>query len=231
MIYFAIIISLMIINLSFYIYYFYKAKKRTVLIFKMATSFWFVLLGITATFLNKDRNNNYALMMIMGLISGFLGDAMLGLRGVFPENKKIYFILGLLLFFIGHIFYSSVIITLGTYKLYLYLFLGLILTIITIIVLELTKVQLGKLRVVNYIYLFVSACLLSITTLNFLEIQNIGSIITFVGVVFFVTSDFILCYLYFKKMDFKIYKRLKLINILTYYIGQVLLALSIYFII
>ncbi|MDD3171813.1 MAG: lysoplasmalogenase [Bacilli bacterium] len=229
MVYLIAIPILMLISMSIYMYYHFRVKKEINLLLKLITSFWFVLLGIVAIFLKESGNVNYCIMMFAGLISGFIGDAILGLKGVFPERKKIFFCLGLIMFFVGHVFYSRVFFEFSSYPNYIYFFIALVLTVLIIILLEITHVELGKLKFPNYAYIYISSFLLTTAILGIVNGYSIGKLIALIGVLSFVLSDFLLSYLYFKKIAFPKFKVLKYINIITYYSGQILLALSIYF--
>ncbi len=231
MLYLFVIIGLMIISMSFYMYYHFKVSRETNLVFKLITSFWFVLLGIVAILIKEDKNINLSILMLIGLLCGFLGDAILGLRKTTSESNKVFFGMGLIVFIIGNIFYSRAYLTFSAYPKYIYFFIAMVITMILIVVLELTKVKLGYFRIPNYIYAYVSSFLLVTVVMGMISNASAGMILALLGVISFVTSDLILSYLYFKKINpikFRIYKY---INIITYCFGQALIAFSIYFLI
>lgn len=231
MIYLFIIIGMMTISMIFYMYYHFKVSREVNLAFKLTTSFWFVLLGIVAIYMKEEKNINLSIMMLIGLLCGFLGDAILGLRRTSSGNNKVFFCLGLLVFLIGNIFYSRVYLHYSAYPKYIYFFIAMVITMILIVILELTKVKLGKLRAPNYIYIFVSSFLLVTVIMGMLSHVTTGMILALFGVVSFITSDIILSYLYFKKVNPSKLHVYKYINIITYCYGQALIALSIYFLI
>ncbi|MFA5765745.1 MAG: lysoplasmalogenase family protein [Bacilli bacterium] len=231
MFYLFIIVGMMIISMFIYMYYHFKVPKETNLALKLITSFWFVLLGIIAIFLREDKNINLSIMMLIGLICGFLGDAILGLRKTNAESNKVFFCMGLVVFMIGNIFYSRVYLTFSDYPQYAYFFIAMVIAVILIAIFELTKIKLGYLRAPNYIYTYVSSFLLTAVALGIVSPVTTGKILALFGVISFITSDIILNYLYFKKVNPVRFRVFKYINILTYYLGQTLIALSIYFLI
>ena len=231
MLYLFIIIGSMIISMSFYMYYHFKVSGVINLVFKLMTSFWFVLLGVVAIFIKEDKNINLSILILIGLLCGFLGDAVLGLRRINSENNKVFFGMGLVVFLIGNVFYSRAYLTFSSYPKYIYFFIAMVITMILIVVLEFTKVNLGRFRICGYIYAYVSSFLLITVTMGMISKASVGMMLALLGVISFIISDFILGYLYFKKINPSKFKFYKYINIIAYYFGQVLIALSIYFLI
>ena len=161
----------------------------------------------------------------------FLGDAILGLRRINSENNKVFFGMGLVVFLIGNVFYSRAYLTFSSYPKYIYFFIAMVITMILIVVLEFTKVNLGRFRICGYIYAYVSSFLFITVTMGMISKASVGMMLALLGVISFIISDFILGYLYFKKINPSKFKFYKYINIIAYYFGQVLIALSIYFLI
>ncbi len=109
--------------------------------------------------------------------------------------------------------------------------LSFALFVITALILEKSGVNFGSVRIFSYVYILCCAFLICVVGANVWPLHEKRSVITFVGVSSFLISDTLLSYLYFKEMNGRIYRKIKMVNILTYYIGQTLIALSIYFII
>ncbi|HKM29691.1 MAG TPA: lysoplasmalogenase family protein [Bacilli bacterium] len=229
MAYLFVIIGIMMVSMIVYMYYYFKVTKEIRLALKLATSLWFVLLGIAAIFIQTDKNIKFSIIMLLGLIFGFLGDAVLGLRRTNSESNKAFFCVGLLAFMLGHILYSLAYFSFSSYPQYIYFLVALAVTVVLIVVVELTKVKLGYLRAPNYLYTYISSFLLTTIVLAVIDGFTLGKTLALLGIVSFISSDVILNYLYFKELSPAKFKIYKYINIVTYYVGQMLIALSIYF--
>ena len=76
-------------------------EKATVL--KGLTTICCILIALIAYFMTSLPK--FALLVILGLIFGFLGDELLALRFVYTKKFDAFFLSGALAFLIGHIFY------------------------------------------------------------------------------------------------------------------------------
>lgn len=76
-------------------------EKATVL--KGLTTICCILIALIAYFMTSLPN--FVLLVILGLIFGFLGDELLALRFVYTKKFNAFFLSGALAFLIGHIFY------------------------------------------------------------------------------------------------------------------------------
>ena len=76
-------------------------EKATVL--KGLTTICCILIALIAYFMTSLPK--FALLVILGLIFGFLGDELLALRFVYTKKFSAFFLSGALAFLIGHIFY------------------------------------------------------------------------------------------------------------------------------
>ncbi|MBO4855995.1 MAG: hypothetical protein J5511_01295 [Bacilli bacterium] len=75
------------------------------IIFKTIASLFFVALGIVAFCLNKEGHFIFKLFTVLGLFFGMLGDLFLGFKYITTKTKKIWILLGMFAFAIGHICY------------------------------------------------------------------------------------------------------------------------------
>ena len=196
-------LGIAIIILGLFLTFYYRLKPVHKLICKGITSLCFVVLAILAYLLNKEAESYFALLMI-GILFGFLGDIALGVKEVNLGNKIKWMIFGISLFFIGHVFY-----------------------IITILFIKLLKFNFGRLKVLVYSYTFISSVFLVICALNALYDPSSFKIIIAVGASSFVGSDYVLSFIYFKKIN-NWKKLIRRLNLTLYYCGQFLLALSIF---
>ena len=76
-------------------------EKATVL--KGLTTICCILIALIAYFMTSIPK--FALLVILGLIFGFIGDELLALRFVYTKKFNAFFLSGALAFLIGHIFY------------------------------------------------------------------------------------------------------------------------------
>ncbi|MCK9536024.1 MAG: lysoplasmalogenase [Bacilli bacterium] len=212
-----------------YMCLYYKVNIKTVFILKIITSFCFVAMGFITYFKSEANNSNYPVLIIAGLISGFFGDIALGLRRVKPKRKNEYFILGIILFFSGHIFYVVAFLSYAAYKLYWYFIVGIIITIVIIITMKLIGVKSNKSKYFNYLYVSLLSLIVAITFLNMAHAFTQINIILAIGAILFMISDLLLYFIYFGETSVTKSKVIKMINIVTYYIAQMLFALSIYY--
>jgi uncharacterized membrane protein YhhN len=220
-----IVIGIELVFMLVYLIFYYRFGSKTILGLKMATSFCFVILGLLL--LHESSNAIYATTMMLGLGCGFVGDLVLGLRRVYRNRKKEFFYAGLLLFFLGHILYITAFFHFNNVSFWSMLLVSIILTITMSVVANKTQVAYGKAIIPVTAYMLVSSFVISLALLNFFKAYSFLSLVVFIGAFSFVLSDFLLSYLYFKKMRTKTIRFFKAINIITYYLGQTLFAISV----
>lgn len=216
-----------IISMFVYMYFYFKAPKVIVFALKSLTSLFFVGIGLFC-FLKWYSDDVFALYLLLGLAFGFLGDISLGLRYLYPKLKKMSFLLGILMFFVGHVFYSISFFLIKGFNLYLYFVASLFLSFFLIFITYKTKVMFGKIRYFVYSYIYISSLVLTFAFLNLIDEYNNLKLSLLIGAFLFVLSDILLCYVYFGKINNLRY--LKMVSISTYYCGQIVIASSIYLI-
>lgn len=207
----------------------YAGKMLQATILKGLASLMFVLLG---GYLYVSSANSISLLILIGLILGMLGDILLNMRNLFEgalSNKV--FAVGILAFLLGHFMYIAALIKAAQ----VFYAMGIVIAIalaMTAIIGVITIPQLMKritapsqgLKMFGYVYLTVVIAMFSFAAALMMKAGVISFTIVFaIGALFFVVSDFIMIYYSFGK---KI-KPLRAINLLTYYIGQILIALCI----
>lgn len=221
--YYYLMVAVFILGL--FLCFYYRLKPIQVLLFKTLTSMCFIALGIIAFNLNKDAKP-YFNVMIIGLVFGLLGDVALGVKEVNIDNKAKWILLGITLFFIGHLFY---IIAMSKFinNIYLYIVISLLLILLNILFTYILKFNFGVAKYLIYPYIIISSVILTITLINAIIDPNHFKLTVALGTIGFVGSDYVLSFLYFKDLN-KHQKLIKRINLLLYYCGQFLLALSIF---
>ena len=197
-----------------------KQEKYVVaVVLKGLASLCFVILGLLAS-----PGTHMAKMIVTGLVLGCVADVMLNLRWVFKAKGQLIFLVGILVFLSGHIFYLAAVLPSCSTKL-LCILIGIVLTALLMIWIfkQITAKKAFKIFGVFYIG--------AIMILNCVAIGNlISSPSTFTGIfaagaVLFLISDIVLILNTFgseTKMG------LRITNIGLYYIGQLLIATSMY---
>lgn len=200
-----------------------KMGKATVL--KGAASLFFVALGFVCFAANDAP---FGKLIVIGLILGLVGDVLLNLRNVVAGRKSmLVFALGILAFLSGHFLYIAALIRL---KADVVIWAVLITAVISVLAIpplmrRITAPSMG-LKIFGYVYLVVVIAMFSCAAMVLVKLGASALTVLFaVGALLFMVSDFIMIYYSFGK---KI-KPLRAINLLSYYAGQLLIAIAILF--
>lgn len=202
-----------------------KMFKATVL--KGLASFMFVCLG-TACYLKVPTAPGR--LILIGLILGMIGDILLNMRNLFEGGKSNkVFALGILAFLSGHFLYIAFLAQQSGRKFWIALLLTVIIAVLSIppLMKRITAPSKG-LKAFGYVYLTVVIAMFSFSVSQLIALGACSeSVLFFIGALLFVVSDFIMIYYSFGK---KI-KPLRAINLLSYYVGQLLIACCILFVV
>ncbi|MCD4827082.1 MAG: lysoplasmalogenase [Acholeplasmataceae bacterium] len=166
------------------------------------------------------------LFIILGLVAGLIGDLFLEVQ-YFYDKKKYYTIhQGMIIFLIGHVLYIIGLISFVKFNIAA-LVIGLVMTIVVYVGGKIMKLQMGKLAPMTYLYTFVIFTMVGFAIIQASELSfNLYSIYFMVGAILFGLSDLLLAPIYFKDEKSKFFV---VSNLATYYLGQLLIALSIFF--
>ncbi len=196
-----------------------ESKKRFVpaVVLKGLASVCFVILGFLLS-----GGSPAAKLITAGLLLGCIADVLLNLRMVFPKKGQLIFLVGIVVFLSGHILYLIAILK-GAAHWWICVIIGVILTalLMTWIFARITAKKAFKIFGIVYIG--------AIMLLNCLAIGNLivsPSAFTAVfaaGAVLFLLSDIVLILNTFGK---ETRQSLRVMNISLYYLGQLLIALS-----
>lgn len=198
-----------------------KLAKATAL--KGLGSAFFVLLGALCY---AENRTGFGRLILIGLILGMVGDIFLNLRNQFSgaASQKV-FAVGILAFLSGHFLYIAALITQNAAIVLPALLTAGILSILAIppLMKRITAPSRG-LKLFGYVYLVIVIAMFSCAAVLFIRdgAQLLTTLFT-IGGLLFVVSDFIMIYYGFGK---KI-KPLRAINLLSYYVAQLLIALCI----
>lgn len=210
------------------------------LIWKMLSSTVFVLTAVLAICCSKNHSVP-AKIMLTGFCLSWLGDFLLSVK----SGDKLFFVFGLFSFMTGHCFYIAAY----TKAMMCYFpdapFMGIAEMIAYVLFisaalysLSLLKVEFGEAYLPCLIYMSVIGVMLvkafslaiRIISQNATENPVFTGITLMCGAIMFVFSDYTLSMLIFKK-DIKKHGTLRNLNMGTYFYGQMLLALTLLYII
>jgi len=213
------------ILMLFYLIFYYRWGSKTVLGLKAATSLGFVVLGL----LNLKQANELraGTTVFIGLVCGFLGDIILGFRHLYRSHKRELFYGGLLLFFVGHVVYILAFLSLRSGQGFLIVLVALVLLAVVYLLSRHYHIDYGDAKNAVFAYMAVSSLLLSLVFINVISAYSKLKLLIFIGALSFVISDFLLSFIYFRKMSRPKIRLFKAVNIVSYYLGQTLFAVSI----
>lgn len=201
----------------------YAENMKRAVWLKGTASLFFVVLGVVCFIMGGTEG---AMLILIGLALGMIGDILLNVRYLVPAgtSNKV-FAVGILAFLSGHFLYIAYLWKLTGEKIYITLIITAVLAIISIppLMKRITAPSAG-LKIFGYVYLVIVIMMFS-SSVNMLIVKGVSArnIVFLIGALFFVVSDFIMIYYSFGK---KI-KPLRAINLLTYYFGQLLIALCV----
>ncbi len=186
------------------------------LLSKGAASVMFVLVAVSSL---KGAPDTYYTLVLIGLCLSLAGDVLL----VFSDLGDGYFLAGLSAFLAAHIFYVTAFSLLAEFSIYDLAFFA---ALIIIGFIAFSKLSFGKLKIPVYIYTTVlcamAAKAVSLLFLN--DVNYIYAIFAAIGALLFAFSDLVLA---FDKFYPKPKKAFGSINLVLYYSGQALIALSV----
>jgi len=202
--------------------------NESALIYKTIASVAFIVLGFVSYWGSEGVTS---MLILPGLVMGLVGDIYLDMKYVYPESDSLYTFVGFGAFIVGHIFYLVFLLsqygTLGT-GLIISIIVGILAGFAIYLTPNLLELDYGKFRVVSSAYaallVFVTVyagfvCFIHFTGARFLF---------FLGILLFLLSDLILSQIYFG--EGKNTPKNSVLNHSTYYLGQILIAASIFFI-
>ena len=202
----------------------HKEKYVPAVILKGLASCCFVLVGFLGY--KIAGNASFAKMVFLGLIFGALGDIFLNLRFVFEKQGQKIFLLGIALFLTGHILYLVALIPLST-NLIICLAIGAVLAAVLLaIIFKKFEVKIAF-KIFGIFYLG-AICLMTVVAIgNLIALQDANRILYAIGAVAFLISDVVLI---FNTFGSSTRFSMRITNLSFYYLGQILIALSLFFI-
>ncbi|MEW8995007.1 lysoplasmalogenase [Clostridium sp.] len=214
----------MLISLGFLIYFNYHPHGYKMPIVKTITSLLFIAICISS-YKVIYLNTQYFIFILLALILSLIGDVFLAFNNSSSDEVSKMFVYGLSSFSIAHIFFSIAFSTL-TPVLVWNILLFILISVISILFLNVIKGFdfKGAYKLVVTYSIIISFMFTRALSLTSLIHKNFWStILVIVGACLFLLSDLILCFIYFHK---KSPSYMTALNLLCYYVGQGLIALS-----
>ena len=216
-----ILIPLCLILAGVFLWMEKQEKFVPAVILKGLASLCFVLLGLLAS-----PGTQMAKLIVTGLILGCVADVMLNLRWVFKEKGQLIFLVGILVFLSGHVFYLAAILQICTSKL-LCILIGIVLTALLMVWIFKRITAKKAFKIFGVFYIGAIMILNCVAIGNLIASPNAFNGIFAAGAVLFLVSDIVLILNTFGS-ETKL--SLRITNIGLYYIGQLLIALSLLFV-
>lgn len=217
----ALIIVGVILDVIFIAYDYKKARLASV-IFKGLSSACFVLLGLLLY--SRSAGGSFALPVLTGLFLGALGDVLLHLKYLCPKRGESVFAAGIAAFLLGHLAYLAALCIRDAGCMLIGLPLGAIISALAIPpVLRRLQVP-KKLLGFGVVYIAVVIIMFACAAGAFIRAPGSSAMLLFsVGAALFMVSDILLVFFLFAETT---PKPLRAFNLSFYYVGQVLIALS-----
>lgn len=200
------------------------------LLLKAVASLCFILLGFAGIWFGASAS--YVCLLIpAGLVCGLIGDIFLDLKFVYPQDETLHTFSGFGAFILGHLFYMLYLFlftNVQTTLLLISIGVGILAGILIYATPKLMKLDYGKYRLISACY----AALLVFVTVYALLLEIVGGhaisrLLFGIGLVLFLISDLILSQIYFGANKNTTLN--KALNHATYYAGQILIAMSVFF--
>ena len=195
---------------------------------KTAASIGFVLLGFAAF---SGADGDIQVIVLGGLVMGLIGDIYLGMNHLYAKHAELYTYAGIIAFILGHIFYLAFMLAQYDFTvigLIVGLVLGLGVGAFIYISQNLFDMNYGRFRIICSAYaallVFITVYAVSVMIAAF----TLAKFLFFLGILSFLFSDLVLSQIYFGKD--KNTPLMSMINHASYYVGQILIAASIFFI-
>lgn len=186
-------------------------------ILKGMASLCFVMIGVLCS-----PGTEVARKIVCGLVIGCIADVLLNLRKVFTEKGQLIFLVGIVVFMIGHIVYLTAVVPLCSNWLMCFV-IGIVLTALLMSWIFKRVTAKPAFKIFGVMYIGAIMLLNCVAVGNLIASPSVFTAVFAVGTVWFLISDILLILNTFGK-EFKM--SLRYANIGLYYAGQVLIALS-----
>lgn len=189
------------------------------LLIKSITSIGFVLIGainLVYVLKNRTEHKKFAIIMLIGLFFAMLGDIVL----------ELHFIMGAMLFAVGHVFYFVAYTMLKTFKCKDLIYGLIIFVPVTLFIVFAPIFDFGGalMQIVCIVYALIISCMVSKSIANYVQDKSVFNLIIMIGSALFMFSDFMLLLNVFANLP----RFVGILCLATYYPAECLLAYSIF---
>lgn len=191
---------------------------------KGSASVVFVIIGAIA--FAAAANTQFAKPVFIGLILGAVGDILLNLRFVFEKNGQKIFLLGIAAFLAGHILYLAALIP-QSENLWLCIIIGAVIAAAILAYIFKTMDVKPAFKAFGVLYIGAVVIMTAIAIGNLISGPSTTTWLYAIGAVLFTVSDVVLIFNTFGTTQ---RFSLRITNLSLYYIGQLLIASSLFFI-
>lgn len=191
-------------------------------VLKGSAALMFVIIGLI-NYLTVTKDS-LGMKIVIGLFFGMLGDIILNLRFILKNSGQKVFLIGIVAFLIGHILYLTALIPLTSY-LVMDIIIGAVLAAALLIYIFKTMEVKLAFKIFGVVYLGAVIIMTVIAVHLAIVTGNVHDIIYAVGAVLFTVSDIVLI---FNTFSGTTKFSLRITNLSLYYIGQLLIAGSLY---
>jgi len=203
----------------------HKERYVPAVVLKGAAAFVFCVIGIGAM-VSTSVNQSFARLVVIGLCCGMVGDILLNLRFVFPKNGQKIFLAGVAAFLTGHILYLCAIVPLSQ-NLAVCLTAGILVAAALLTWIFKTLTVKLAFKIFGVLYIGAIVLMTAVAIGNVLAAPGTAAWMHAAGAVLFTLSDIVLIFNTFgKEQKFS----LRITNLSLYYLGQLLIACSLFFI-
>ncbi len=215
-----VLILLCLVFAAFFLWQESKENYTRAVILKALASLCFVVLGILCS-----PGTHTARLIVAGLILGCLADVLLNLRWVFKEKGQLIFLVGILVFLSGHILYLAAVLPLSVSRLLCFA-AGIVLTAILMVWIFKRITAKKAFKIFGVFYIGAIMLLNCVAIGNLIAAPSAFTGLFAAGSLFFLMSDIVLI---LNTFGAETRQSLRVTNIALYYIGQLLIALSLLF--
>ena len=191
-------------------------------VLKGLASLCFVVLGLLCS-----TGSHMAKLIVWGLVLGCAADVMLNLRFVFKEKGQLIFLVGILVFLSGHILYLAAVLP-RSRNWIVCLIVGAALTALLMMWIFKRITAKPAFKIFGVFYLGAIMLLNCVAIGNLLADPSAFTAFFAAGAVFFLVSDIVLI---LNTFGSETKQSLRVTNIALYYVGQILIALSLRFLV
>ncbi|MBQ3374082.1 MAG: lysoplasmalogenase [Anaerolineaceae bacterium] len=186
-------------------------------VLKGLASLCFVLLGILCS-----PGTHTAKLIVAGLVLGCIADVLLNLRFVLKEKGQLVFLVGILVFLAGHVLYLAAVLPMAKSWL-VCVVLSVVLTALLMVWIFKQITAKKAFKIFGVFYIGAIVLLNCVTVSNLITSPSAFTGIFAAGALLFLISDIVLILNTFgSESRFS----LRVTNLSLYYIGQILIAIS-----